>query len=87
MDIETELLPPSRIYLSSSCCLEFCNKEDEEKYEEASRTMKAATTSKLEKVKAKQLGDLQTGPLPVDPGENWEEPAQNRTRKGVGGKV
>jgi hypothetical protein len=35
--------------------------------------------------RSKRLGDLQTGPLPVDQGENWAEPAQNRTRRRVGG--
>lgn len=35
--------------------------------------------------RSKRLGDLQPVPLPVDQGENWAEPAQNRTRRRVGG--
>ncbi|KOM38529.1 hypothetical protein LR48_Vigan03g191100 [Vigna angularis] len=35
--------------------------------------------------RSKRLGDLQTGPLPVEQGENWAQPAQNRTRRRVGG--
>lgn len=35
--------------------------------------------------RSKRLGDLQPGPQPVDQGENWAEPAQNRTRRRVGG--
>lgn len=35
--------------------------------------------------RSKRLGDLQPGPLPVDQGENWAKPAQNRTRRRVGG--
>ncbi|RYR54006.1 hypothetical protein Ahy_A06g029262 [Arachis hypogaea] len=35
--------------------------------------------------RSKRLGDLQPGPLPVDQGENWVQPAQNRTRRRVGG--
>lgn len=36
--------------------------------------------------RSKRLGDLQTGPLPADQGENWAQPAQNRTtRRRVGG--
>lgn len=36
--------------------------------------------------RSKRLGDLQPGPLPVDQGENWAQPAQNRTRRRVGGR-
>ncbi|WVZ04957.1 hypothetical protein V8G54_018303 [Vigna mungo] len=35
--------------------------------------------------RSKRLGDLQTGPLTVEQGENWAQPAQNRTRRRVGG--
>jgi len=35
--------------------------------------------------RSKRLGDLQPGPLPVEQGENWAQPAQNRTRRRVGG--
>lgn len=35
--------------------------------------------------RSKRLGDLQPGPLPVDQGENWAQPAPNRTRRRVGG--
>lgn len=36
--------------------------------------------------RSKRLGDLQPGPLPVDQGENWQQPAApNRTRRRVGG--
>ena len=35
--------------------------------------------------RSKRLGDLQPSPLPADQGENWVQPAQNRTRRRVGG--
>lgn len=35
--------------------------------------------------RSKRLGDLQPSPLPIDQGENWAQPAQNRTRRRVGG--
>ncbi|CAJ2637597.1 unnamed protein product [Trifolium pratense] len=64
------ILTEQVIYLSSSCCLEFCNKEDEEKYEEATLTMKEAADSNLEVRASRILHQFQVKPQ-NDGGHNF----------------